>query len=230
MRTSLLHFGLVVVLACAATGSARAGSETPGNRMFPNGGVFTGNFKILHVTDPLNGRGDTNAFDPLVNRDVDFKAGFDRIVSDDYTVEADGSRTRVLITSPAQISFVGQSIGYLRNVVAPTLNCGIEITIRETRDGESFIEHFEVAEPQTPQFFAFACQGPVDLPATTGDTRIQDADLDHNLMSLQRFNARTQMTDWATGVVTWALVDNIPVAVAPATFSHIKAMYGAVQQ
>lgn len=230
MRTTLRNFGLALVVTIAASELVHAGSETPARRTFPTGGVFTGQFKILTATDPLNGLGDTNVFHSMVGRRVDFKASFDGVVSDLYTAEADGTRKRILITSPAQISFVGQNTDYLRSVVAPTLHCGIKITIRETADGESFIENFEIAKPQMPQYFSFACDGPVELAPSTSETRGQDADLDQLVVHLQRYNAMTQVTDWATGIVIYSIVENITVAVEPTTFSQVKAMYGAVQQ
>jgi len=223
LHTSTRSFVLALVLIVATCTSAFAGSAHL--QRFASGGLLTGTFSVNHITDPLDGLGDTDAFNTIQGRRIRFVIVFDSIEREDYTANPDGGKKWILTTTPATVDFFGDPSGYLQNTIAPTLNCPLQIAIREDVDGTTFLDGFDISQAQAPQYFGFQCDGSIELAAGNRSMTVQSADLDANVLVLRRYLPSLRMTDLATGWVRYLLYDNVPVAVQPTTISEIKSMY-----
>lgn len=215
-------------MATATCGAAFADGGPSLDRL-ASGGLFAGEFVIDHITDPLDGIQDTDAFDAIEGRAVLFTIAFDFIARELYSADADGGKRWIVTTGPARATFLGDVTGYLQNVIAPTLACGVQIEISEDPAGNHTLEAFEIVEAQAPQYFRFMCRGPIQLATSRLAVRIEEPGLDTNVMRLQRFSGSPRVTDSAMGTARYALFENTPVSVEPRTFGEIKAMYRTLE-
>jgi hypothetical protein len=216
---------LVVALFLAVTTCTSAFAGSSPLQRFGSGGLLTGTFSVNHITDPLDGLGDTDAFNTLKGRSIRFVITFDSIDHEDYSANPDGSKKWILTTNPATVGFFGDPTGYLQSTIAPTLNCPLQIAIREDVDGTTFLDGFDISQAQAPQFFGFQCDGSVELTSGNRSMTVQSVGLDANVLVLRRYLASLRMTDLATGWIRYVLVDNVPVAVEPRTITQVKSMY-----
>lgn len=196
---------------------------------FARGGVVDGTFVVTHITDPLAGSSDTNAFDELRGHSIRFVISFDRIDREASASLADGGQRRILTTNPARVHFLGDPTGYLQEVIAPTLNCALQITLRENASGITVLESFDIAEAQAPQYFGFKGAGPAEVSRDGRAPGTQAVGLDTDTMVLQRFGSTLGMTDLATGSLRYSLFENVVVGVEPRAFGEIKALYRTLE-
>jgi hypothetical protein len=223
LHTSTRNLFVALLLVMATCTSAFAAS--PQFQRLASGGLLIGTFSVNHITDPLDGFVDTDAFNTIQGRRIRFVIAFDSIDHQDYSANPDGGKKWILTTSPATVDFFGDPTGYLQNTIAPTLNCPLQIAIREDVDGTTFLDGFDISQAQAPQYFGFQCDGSIELTAGNRSVSVQSADLDANVLVLRRYLASLKMTDLATGWVRYDLFDNVPVAVEPKTISEVKSMY-----
>lgn len=196
---------------------------------FVRGGVVDGTFVVTRITDPLAGASDTNAFDQIRGHSIRFVIAFDRIDHEVNASLAGGGQRRILTTNPARVHFLGDPTGYLQEVVAPTLNGAMQITLREDASGTAVLEGFDIAEPRAPQYFGFKGAGPAAVSHDGRAPGTQAVGLDTDTMVLQRFGATLGMTDLATGSLHSSLFENLVVGVEPRAFGEIKAMYRTLE-
>jgi len=226
LNTATRNIQLALLLIVATSGSAFAGGSAR-LEQFPRGGVFVGTFSISHITDPLAGSSDTNAFDALKGSTIRFTIGFDRVEQELYSPDPDGGKKWVVTTAPAHVEFFGDPTGYLEDIIEPTLNCPLRIGIRDDADGNRTIDSFELCQAKAPEFFRFESVGSLDLTEPNDPPSIQNAGLDTQVMFLKRYDASSKMTDQATGWIRYELFENVPVAVESKTISEVKSLYGA---
>ena len=214
---------LAGVLAVTTTSMTMA-SDRP-SQQFATGGMFTGDFVINNITDPLNGSPDTNAFDGTRSCRVQFVMVFDSIAQDLITELPNGDSRRILTTGPAHVVFLGDTGGCLQSMLAKTLNGPIQFSIHEDNSGVATLEGFDFSAASALQVFGFECRGGVSTEPSGASPRLARMGLDEDTVFLRRFATPFGMTDLATGTIRYTLSENAPVAVESKTFSAIKAMY-----
>lgn len=218
-RTLVLTLSLAAATCSPAIASGAA--QAPG---FAQGGIISGTFVATSLTDSVGGIDDLNVFDAIRGRTIRFTIAFDAIEHEDNAPLPEGGRRRILTTSPAQVNFFGDPTGYLQHTIAPTLRCPLQIAIHEDAEGTVFVDGFDISDVVGAESFGFKA-GSNGLSAAGAAPSLQSADLDTDVMVLQRFGVALTMTDLATGSVRYVLFDNVAVGVQPRAFGEVKAMY-----
>jgi hypothetical protein len=203
-------------------------SNTPSPPDFKSGGMFTGNFVINLITDPLNGNPDTDAFDSAYGHNIVFVIAFDSIDQILLAEDSEGNSRRILTTGPARVQFFGDPTGYLQSMIAPTLIGPVRFSILEDVRGSVFLEGFEFSESAT-QHLAFKCTGGPVIQQNSGSPSLASARLDDGVVVLRRFATTLGMTDFASGVAKYSLLENRTVSVQSKTFGEIKALYRGLE-
>lgn len=223
MNTRIRTFILTPLFALAAHGAAFAGSIADPHD-FASGGQIIGSFTATQMCDSLGSDDDLSVFDAIRGHRIQFTIAFDAIAHEVYAAEADGGKRWILTTTPARVNFYGDQTGYLQHVIAPTLQCAVQIEISEDAAGNTTFDRFKMCEVRAPQYFGFQ-GGPADASRDDRTPRVQAVGLDTQAMNMQRFGAPNVGMDQTSGPARFLLSDAVPVAVEPRAFGEVKALY-----